>query len=130
LLTDRVADVSAGAETPLELAYVRDVERAHRLPTGIRQHRDPRSGHHRDVWYEQWQSVVELDGRLGHEGTGKFRDMALDNLGVLHGVWTLRFGWHDVRGQPCEVARQVARLLQRNGWTGSPRPCPRCRPEH
>lgn len=127
LLAELLTEVAAGAETPLELAYLRDVERAHRLPTGRRQHRDRGSGHRRDVWYEEFRTIVELDGRLGHEGSGRFRDMALDNYGALRAETTLRYGWHDVRGRPCQIARQVALVLQRAGWTGQPLPCPRCR---
>lgn len=126
VLTELLTEVAAGAETPLELAYLNDVERAHRLPTGARQRRERGSGHRRDVWYEQWRTLVELDGRLGHEGTGRFRDMALDNYGALRAETTLRYGWHDVRGGPCEVARQVGTVLARAGWQGSVARCRRC----
>lgn len=126
LLANLLADVAAGAETPLELAYLRDVERAHRLPAGRRQHRDRHTGHLRDVWYKEFRTVVELDGRLGHEGTGRFRDMILDNDAALRGQTTLRFGWHDVRGRPCELAGHVAQVLRRAGWTGTPVRCRRC----
>jgi hypothetical protein len=127
LITDILQEVERGAESPLELSYLRDVERAHRLPAGRRQHRDQGSGHHRDVWYEQFRTIVELDGRLGHEGSGRFRDMSLDNYAALRAETTLRYGWHDVRGRPCEIATQVASVLQRAGWTGQPAHCPRCR---
>jgi hypothetical protein len=127
LISDLLAEVEDGAETPLELAYLIEVERAHGLPTGRRQRRERVSGHHRDVWYEQWRTVVELDGRLGHEGVGRFRDMALDNVAALRAETTLRYGWHDVRGRPCDVAREVGQVLRRAGWPGSLAECRRCR---
>ena len=75
LLLEMLGDVGQGAHSPLELRYLRDVERAHGLPRGERQHTS-RHRHQRDVYYERYRLVVELDGRLGHEGTGRFRDMA------------------------------------------------------
>lgn len=125
LLVAVLADVAEGAESPLEVKYLRDVERAHRLPTGQRQSRRGRNV--RDVLYDEFATVVELDGRLGHEGLGRFRDMERDNLALVAGESTLRFGWRDVHGDPCRVAGFVAAVLAQRGWTGSPGPCPRCR---
>lgn len=126
LLGDLLADVGAGAETPLELAYLIAVERKHALPRGIRQHRSGLSPARRDVYYEVFRVVVELDGRLGHEGLGRFRDMRRDNRAALAGEVTLRYGWSDVRINPCVVADQVSRVLRERGWNGTPRACPRC----
>jgi hypothetical protein len=40
---------------------------------------------------------------------------------------TTRYGWRDVYGHPCETALLQARILQKRGWTGQPRPCsPAC----
>lgn len=125
LLRAVLADVAEGAESPLELAYLRGVERAHRLPRGRRQVRHERQV--RDVVYEEYAVVAELDGRLGHEGVGRFRDMERDNLAAVTGLWTLRFGWHDVRGDPCRVAGMVSSVLRRRGWTGELVPCRRCK---
>jgi len=80
----------------------------------------------RDVVYDEFATLVELDGRRGHEGTGRFRDMARDNLATIGGAATLRFGWHDTVGNPCPVAVMVATVLQSRGWTGRIHPCPRC----
>ena len=77
--------------------------------------------------YEEYQLVVELDGRLGHDGIGRFRDMYRDNAGVVEGVVTLRYGWHDVTDRPCAMAIQVGDVLMRRGWFGVPRRCDRCR---
>ena len=125
LLRAILADVSEGAESPLEVTYLREVERRHELPRGRRQQR---SGHAvRDVVYEEQALVVELDGRLGHDGAGRFKDMWRDNAAAVVGETTLRYGWHDVTDRPCLVARQVAQILGLRGWTGSFAPCSRCR---
>lgn len=120
-----VGEVKAGALSPLERRYLRDVERAHGLPRGERQVAG--GGQFRDVAYRQWRVIVELDGRLGHEGAARFRDMERDNAHLLAGHATLRFGWSDVRWRPCEVAAQVASLLQMAGWPGELQPCRACR---
>lgn len=126
LLRDLLADVAQGAETPLEIRYLRDVERAHRLPVGQRQ--DQLGRFWRDVAYRKFATVVELDGRLGHDGLGRFRDMARDNWTVVWGQATLRYGVPDVMLRPCAVASQVALVLQRGGWAGTLVRCPRCPP--
>ncbi len=120
-----LADVALGAESPLELRYLRDVERAHGLPPGDRQNR---SGlpFRRDVVYLDVGLVVELDGRLGHDGGGRFRDMSRDNRTALGGEITLRYGTVDVVGRPCSVARQVESALRLRGWAGCITPCSRC----
>ena len=125
LLGDLLGDVAQGVESPLELRYLRDVELAHALPHGDRQHRSELP-FRRDVVYRAFRLVVELDGRLGHEGAGLFRDMRRDNRTALTGDMTLRYGSVDVLGRPCAVARQVETALQLRGWTGRLSPCRRC----
>jgi hypothetical protein len=81
-----------------------------------------------------WQTVaagvcgllVELDGRLGHDGAGQFRDMNRDNRFVLGGLTTLRYGWFDVVDHPCLVGAQVGHVLLARGWLGLPVRCERC----
>lgn len=126
LLSELLADVAKGAETPLEVAYLRDVERAHGLPHADRQQVSPRSPHIRDVYYDAYATVVELDGRLGHEGMGRFRDMRRDNVAALLGEASLRYGSMDVYGGACSVAFQVGSVLGRRGWDGVPHRCPNC----
>ena len=124
LLRDILGDVSAGAHSPLEVRYVRDVERAHRLPTAIRQARvGPYRG---DALYELYGLLVELDGRAYHQGRASTVDMDRDNFHQLRGVVTLRFGWRQVSGDPCGVARQVAVALKARGWPGTSTPCRHC----
>nr|WP_281387113.1 type IV toxin-antitoxin system AbiEi family antitoxin domain-containing protein [Jiangella mangrovi] len=119
-------DVASGAQSPLELRHLRRVERAHGLPTGCRQRRV--AGQRVswiDVDYEQYRVRVELDGRLGHTGEGRFRDHHRDNDATVDGRATLRYGHADVFGNPCAVAAEQARVLTARGWTGTAR---RCRP--
>ena len=79
-----------------------------------------------DVFYDEFGLLVELDGRLGHEGMGRFRDMRRDNPATTEGLATLRYGHADVFGLPCEVALEVATNLIRRGWTGFPTRCDHC----
>jgi very-short-patch-repair endonuclease len=81
----------------------------------------------RDVVYVEFATIAELDGRLGHAGAARFRDMDRDNRAAVVGEQTLRFGWHDVCAEPCRVARMVAAVLRQRGWTGVASTCRRCR---
>lgn len=125
LLEELLGDVAAGVRSPLEQRYLDDVERAHRLPTGRRQQRAGRP-YLRDVVYEAYGLVVELDGRLGHTGLGAFRDMRRDNVATLAGEASLRYGSRDVAGSPCAVAWQVGAVLSARGWADLPSRCSRC----
>ena len=126
LVLELLADVAVGAESPIEIAYLNDVERAHDLPTGHRQRSPEGSPWSTDVDYDPYALIVELDGRIGHVGKGRFRDMRRDNTHVLLGRPTLRFGHADVLTRPCDVAGQVAGVLSRCGWGGLPALCPHC----
>lgn len=124
-LMDLLADVDMGAESPLELAYLDRVERAHGLPTGRRQvHRYAAlQSQWIDVDYVEYATRVELDGRLGHEGDGTFRDRRRDNLSTVEGLRTLRYGWSDTFTDGCATAGEVGQVLQANGWQGKLRRC-------
>ena len=52
----------------LERRYLREVERAHGLPDGVRQERQATANGtvHRDVRYPGQRTLVELDGAFGH----------------------------------------------------------------
>ena len=126
LLADLLADVGEGAESPLEIRFLRDVERAHGLPAAARQVRSTDGTARRDAYYEEFGVLVELDGRRGHEGTGRFRDMQRDNAAVREALVTLRYGFGDVAGRPCAVALELADVLIQHGWTGLPTRCPVC----
>jgi hypothetical protein len=120
-LNELLADVAEGAETPLEIRYLRTVERNHRLPAGERQRHRHADGQSQwiDVHYRDYRLIVELDGRIGHEEDGRFRDHRRDNYSTVQEACdTLRYGWTDVANRPCELAGEVAGVLRRNGWPG------------
>jgi hypothetical protein len=124
LLLALLADVDLGAQSPLELEYLRSVERAHHLPAGSRQVRW--AGHRTrwvDVDLDQFGVRIELDGRLGHIEDGAFRDRQRDNEAARSGRASLRYGWGEVFGSPCDVAAEVAGVLMSRGWAGYPQPC-------
>ncbi len=73
VLLGLLEEVAQGAQSPLELTYLRDVERAHDLPRGVRQAVSADRSAVRDVLYEEYGVVVELDGRIGHVELGRFR---------------------------------------------------------
>ena len=124
LLSELLADAD-GIESGLELAYLRDVERAHDLPRAARQGRTDLP-YRTDVDYEEYGLLVELDGRRGHDGAGRFRDMNRDNRHVLSGKPTLRYGWWDVTERPCGVAFQVFVALVQRGYQLPFGRCHRC----
>ena len=125
LLEKTLADVAAGARSPLEVDFLNLVEQAHGLPEGRRQQSRRRT--EVDVLYAAYRLLVELDGRLGHEGMGRFRDMRRDNASTTDGLATLRYGKTDVFGSPCEVAAEVSHNLMIRGWEGPGHPCDHCR---
>jgi very-short-patch-repair endonuclease len=126
LLGELLADVVEGVESALELRYVRTVERPHHLPVAIRQ-ASPAGVHRTDGWYLDYGVLLELDGRAHHSGSNSLADYDRDNLHRIRGLFTLRYGWKHVVGDPCGVARQVAQALQSRGWQGAATTCPRCR---
>ena len=126
LLTDLLADVVAGVLSALERRYFRGVERGHQLPRGTRNRAEGRAGRrrYRDVRYDEYALVVELDGAAYHPAELREHDQMRDNeLLVTEEVRTLRFGWRAVTATPCAVAGQVAAVLARGGWDGTPQRC-------
>lgn len=115
-----------GVESVLEYHFVRRVLQAHGLPSGQRQVSLTRGKRH-DLVFKEFRLIIELDG-AAHHGTeqARFRDMQRDNASAAQGFTTLRFGWQDVTGRPCQVAAQVARALHQHGWDGRPHPCASC----
>jgi hypothetical protein len=124
-LTDAITEVRAGAHSPLELRYLRDVERRHGLPRGDRQAVTMRRGtrQYADVRYAKYGVVVELDGVLAHPAEARTYDSRRDNANMLDGYQTLRYGWVPVAYHACAVALEVADLLRKRGWRGFLRRC-------
>jgi very-short-patch-repair endonuclease len=126
LLLEMVGEVAAGSQSPLEVRYARDVERAHGLPTARRQ-ASPLGRYRCDAWYAEFGLLVELDGTAYHRGVVALADMDRDADHLMAGLVTLRLGWKQVVGDPCRVARRVAGTLNSLGWSGTLTRCARCR---
>ncbi len=125
LLLQILRDVSTGAFSVLEQRYLNDVERAHGLPTGMRQARELSAGRtvFRDVAYLDQLVLVELDGRFGHRDAGdRWHDLDRDLAAAVAARITVRLGWAQVLA-PCRVARSMAEILSARGWSGTPYPC-------
>jgi hypothetical protein len=125
-LHELIVAAASGDHSVLEFRYDRDVERAHGLPESARQVPFATPGGRRgrrDRVYEEYGVVVELDGRLAHPAESYWKDKTRDNSAAAEGKQSLRYGWSQVRSQPCETAAEVARVLRRHGWGGRPRPC-------
>lgn len=128
LVLDLLPEVQGGIESPLEHRYHRDVERRHGLPAARLQVRErlPDGWIRADCLYEEWSVRVELDGALAHPAGRTDADTWRDNAVLIStGDLTLRYRWRHVAA-PCRTAVQVAAALQRRGWPGSLRRCPRC----
>ncbi|MDQ6523066.1 hypothetical protein RB608_05615 [Nocardioides sp. LHD-245] len=127
-------DVAQGTCSVLEHGYLTLVERPHGLPRGERQVAALGGDHRallRDIVYRDrrrtWTQIVELDGRLGHDGTGgRDKDLERDLDAALDREHTVRLGYGQVFERGCATAVKVARLLQVRGWPGAGHPCPRC----
>ena len=131
-LRDVFCETAEGIQSALESSYLRRVERSHGLPRPQRQLREHTGGGavvYRDVDYERYRLVVELDGRIGHElDADRWRDMDRDLDVALEGRMTIRIGWRHTEDRPCETADRLGRVLQLRGWQGRVRRCgPGCR---
>lgn len=128
-LSIAVAEIGDGVHSALEYRYVRNVERALRLPAAERQAkktREPKS-QYLDNDYQDFGVAVELDGRVAHPAEARWADIHRDNSSAVSGTITLRYNWSDITTRPCEVAAEVAAVLRQRGWSGRPAACgPRC----
>lgn len=121
-----VADLTAGVNSVLEWGYVTRVERAHGLPTPIRQSPRLTAGgiEYPDQEYIEFGVVIELDGRFGHDSwEAGNRDARRDLADAAAGKVTVRLRWGQVFGTPCETAGQLETVLRRRGWGGRARRC-------
>lgn len=121
-----LSEVTNGIESPLEMRYRRDVERAHGLPRATAQKRERVGGRwiRADRVYVPCRVRVELDGQLAHPFGTTDDDVWRDNAVLLAtGDVTLRYRWRHVAVMPCHAAIQVATALRARGWGGVPRPC-------
>jgi hypothetical protein len=76
-----LADVRIGSHSLLKQRYLHRVERRHALPKGVRQRPRPRPGGrwYDDVAYDDYATVVELDGRAAHPEDARPRDRRRSN---------------------------------------------------
>ena len=123
-----LGDVADGVHSALEARYLKDVERAHGLPTAKRQAHAVQGsrGIRRDCLYEDYGVVVELDGKASH-AERRLDDNRRDNAATARGLITLRYGWPDITERACETAAEVGETLRGRGWPGPLRACRRCR---
>jgi hypothetical protein len=126
-LAEALTDAADGVMSPIELRYVRDVERAHGLPHAKRQARRELDGGVRylDNFYEAFRLCVEIDGRLTHPPEQKWRDADRDSDNLFRDdVQTIRLGLRHVTSDRCGQAAKLATLFIRRGWDGAGlRPC-------
>lgn len=124
-LREILSEVAAGRESPLEVRFARDVQRAHGLPMGVAQQSTGRAALH-DIGFPELRVLIELDGRLGHEGSdGRHRDAGRDRRTSAQGWLTVRATWRDVAGTPCRLASELGGVMSARGWDGRPRRCRR-----
>ncbi|MGE5292466.1 MAG: hypothetical protein ACM3ML_35810 [Micromonosporaceae bacterium] len=67
----------------------------------------------------------ELAGQAAapHDLQARRRDAYRGGAIAEGGLITLRYSSYDITERPCEVAAEVAAVLKRRGWSGTPRPC-------
>ena len=130
-LTGVLADIEEGTCSALEHAYLTRVERPHGLPRPRRQWAPAGQGVLRDIDYEEFGVVLELDGRLFHDHARAWdADLERDlDARILDARATVRLGWGQALRRPCSTAAKVASLLRQRGWPGPARRCPSC-PQH
>lgn len=119
-------DLERGTCSVLEHGYLTRVERAHGLPRASRQRvRESEKGReYRDVDYDEFGLVVELDGRTGHDSwAAGARDADRDLDDHAAGREVVRLRWAQVFDRSCRTAGRIALILRRRGWTGTPRRC-------
>ncbi|MGL4176850.1 MAG: type IV toxin-antitoxin system AbiEi family antitoxin [Dermatophilaceae bacterium] len=122
--------VAEGAQSVLEVEFVQSVLLAHGLPPMRMQVPDTVDGGgiRRDFESEDFGVVIEVDGRIGHEGAGVERDRLRDRRTARTGRITLRAGWPDVHDGPCALAADLHGALAARGYREALRPCgPGCR---
>lgn len=127
-LAEIINDMAEGTCSALEHGYLVRVERAHGLPTGKRQFKESSKGSlYRDVSYDEFDAIIELDGRMFHSSMqDRDWDLERDLEAFATGRVTARVGWGQVFDRACATAVKVGAALNLRGWTESVRRCKRC----
>lgn len=130
LFGDLLVDLGAGACSVLERDYLHRVERPHGLPAASRQGRAASAGRivYRDALHAAHALVVELDGRAFHDDpVSRDADAERDLVAAVESdLQSVRLTYGQVLDHPCRTAARIAALLERRGWLGPFRACPRC----
>lgn len=109
--------VHRGMESLGELAVAKEC-RKRGLPEPTRQvvRRAPNGKYFLDIYWEEWQVVVEVDG-IHHTWAGQVVGDALrQNDLVLAGEAVLRLSLLGLRAKPDEFFAQIERALRNGGW--------------
>ena len=77
---------------------------------------------YKDALYTEFGVGVETDGAVAHPPEARWRDQHRDNAANADGIITLRYSWADVTQRPCQVAAQVATVLQDAAGAAPPAP--------
>jgi hypothetical protein len=124
ILAKALADIGEGAESTLEVRFVRDVARPHGLPPG-RLQRATSSGVH-DIGYDEQKVLVELDGLAVHgDLRSRTADTRRDRRGAGRGWLTVRVVWVDLALHACATAVDIGAVLGDRGWADRVSPCRR-----
>ena len=123
-VADAIPDIRAGVHSPLELRYVRDVERRHGLPRGDRQVPVIRGV------TRQYIDVLIRGLRRGRRTRRRPRALCRrqeprrrrDNANTLDGYQTLRYSWTPVAYHACATALEVFSLRSRAARPAHPVP--------
>lgn len=128
LIESVLTDIDEGTCSTLEALYLQRVERPHGLPRPRRQHRPVGQRVIRDIDYEEFGIVIELDGRLFHDtAAGHDADLERDLDAKLHQDRdTVRLGWGQVVRRTCSTSVKIGSLLRNRGWRGRWRRCSGC----
>jgi hypothetical protein len=122
-------DLDTGANSVLERGFLR-LERAHGLPAGRRQVRETAGGVGvaRDVLYDEWGLVVELDGKPFHDNArARDRDAGRDLAALVELRRTsVRLTYGLVFRDGCRTIANIGLLLHRLGRPELPSRCPQC----
>ena len=117
---------ATGVLSVLERRYVRGVERAHGLPTALRQARmwQGTGNRYLDNLYQEYLACVEIDGTAAHPADEQWRDKDRDRWNAVHmRIDTIRIGILGLRTSKaqCGTAADVATWLSGRGpRTGHP----------
>ncbi len=142
VVRDILTDLAGGAESTLEVRFVRDVLRRHGLPCGVGQWPasvlpSPPTGlgpgtsqadrRRFDRSIPRYRVLFELDGELYHYGARRAVDRHKSSAAARAGWLLLRYGWDECTGGACLAAAEIGDELARRGWTGQLTMCgPRC----